>query len=201
MLTVTRPAASHDLTTLAAVKTAMEVTGTDDDAFLAHLITRASDTIRAWCNRVFSVETVRETLRLDRYRPELVLIRFPVVSIASVTVGGTALDAADYEADSTHGVLYRLVARGKFMCWPSDVVVVEYSAGYVLPGNDDRTLPHDIEAAALALVRSSYHIRDRDPSLKSVTLGSTAINYQSGAETMPPDVALILSAHRQPAVG
>lgn len=48
MLTVITSAASHDLTTVAAVKAELAVSGSGDDAWLADTITRASATVRRW---------------------------------------------------------------------------------------------------------------------------------------------------------
>jgi hypothetical protein len=207
MLTVIAPAASSDLTTRATVKAELQIAGGGDDDFLSSAITRASAAVSRWCNRVFPLETVRETFRLDRTRPELVLSRFPVVSIASVTVDGTALDpAADFEADGDRGILYRLDSRGKFMCWPSAVVVVEYSAGFLLPGDPNRTLPDDIERAALLLVKAEYFARIRDPLVKSEDVsGALSTSFWVGGfgngASLPPDVEGFLTPHRNPAMG
>lgn len=195
MLTVITPAPAIDLTTVAAVKAELAVSGSGDDAWLADAITRASATIRRWCNRVFAAETVRETYRLARPVPELLLSRLPVVTIASVTVDGTALPAPVYEADTEKGVLYHLDSRRRFLCWSGDVIDVEYTAGFALPGAAGRTLPEDVEKAAIALVKAAYFARTRDPLVKSESIegvGSTA--YWVG-DAIPPDIAGLLSGY------
>ena len=206
MLNVITAAASSDLTTRAMVKAELGITGGGDDAWLDTTITRASAAIARWCNRTFALETVRDTFRLDRYLPDLSLSRFPVVSIASVTVAGTALDpAADYEAGADNGLLYRIDSRGKFMCWPSEVVVVEYDAGFVLPGQQGRTLPPDVEQATILLVKETWFARGRDPLVKMediAGIGRTDLWVgPRGDDDMPPDIAGLLSRHRMPAMG
>ncbi len=195
MLTVITPAASHDLTTVAAVKAELALSGSGDDAWLADTITRASATVRRWCNRVFAAETVRETYRLARPVPELLLSRLPVVTIASVTVDGSTLASTEYETDTEKGVLYHLDSRRRFLCWSADVIEVEYTAGFTLPGAVGRTLPEDVEKAAIALVKAAYFARTRDPLVKSESVegvGSTA--YWVG-DAMPPDIAGALSGY------
>lgn len=81
ILTVTSAADSHDLTTLAAVKTALGITTGDDDARINTWITQAIERIETYCNRVFVVETVSEVFRLDRSLDKLVLGRAPVTTI------------------------------------------------------------------------------------------------------------------------
>lgn len=204
MLTVTSPAASYDLTTLAAVKTALEVTGSDDDAFLSDLIERASGFIAAWCNRVFARETVEETFRLSRPAYHVQLARWPVASIATISEAGTALTSAEWEMDASTGTLYRLGSSDNRCTFPAAKIVVSYTAGYLLPGDAGRTLPAEVEGACIALVSLAYHQKGRDPLVKSATLGQTALSYWSGGngeDGMPADVAPILMRYRQMAMG
>lgn len=202
MLIVTTPATSQALTTLAAVKAALDVTGSNDDAFLSSTITSVSAVIARWCRRTFALETVTETCRLNRYQPEIVVSRFPVVTVTSVTIGGTALDSSEFETDSERGILYRLDANGKYVCWPSDVVVVEYSAGYVLPSEHERTLPEDIEKAAILLCKVDYYARNRDPLLKSDAVeGIITQTFWVGGSGLPPDVEMLLSPYRVVTLG
>lgn len=202
MLTVITPAASHDLTTVAAVKAELAVSGSGDDAWLADTITRASATVRRWCNRVFAAETVRETYRLARPVPELLLSRLPVVTIASVTVDGAAYASGSYEADVDAGVLRRLTERGRYQCWDAATTVVQYDAGYVLPGEPGRTLPEDVERATILLVKAGWHARIRDPMQRSTSVdGVGADAFWTGAPTLTPDVVDLLEPHRLTVVG
>ncbi|MCW2246209.1 hypothetical protein M2352_001800 [Azospirillum fermentarium] len=108
MLTVITPAVSQQLTTLAAVKTELKLSGTADDDWLSEVIDRASATIRRWCGRTFALETVRETFRLLAPTETLSLSRWPVASIVSVSETGNTLTAGDYETEDDVGFVYRL---------------------------------------------------------------------------------------------
>ena len=90
--TVLVPATSYDLTTLATIKDdlAIPAADTSSDATLARFITEQSALVAQYCNRVFPVETVRDTFFLDRdpypYQvtgmlSELQLTRWPVVAV------------------------------------------------------------------------------------------------------------------------
>ncbi|ALG71923.1 hypothetical protein VY88_10540 [Azospirillum thiophilum] len=207
MLTVITPATVMDLTTVAAVKAELAVSGSGDDAWLADAITRASAIIRRWCNRVFAAETVRETYRLARPVPELLLSRLPVVTIASVTVDGTALASTVYEADAEQGTLYRLDSRRRFLCWSGDVIDVEYTAGFTMPGAVGRTLPEDVEAACIALCVRAYHAKGRDPALRSYTNVDVETfslldpDKAGGDGGLPADVAERLQPYRSVVLG
>lgn len=62
-----------------------------------------------------------------------------------------------------------------------DSYSVNYTAGWVLPSTQSttstsyevRTLPYDVEGAAVTLVRSAYFGRDRDPLVKSERTGDS----------------------------
>lgn len=167
MLTVIAPATATALTTVEAVKAELDLTGTANDAWLADAIARASDQIASWCGRVFARETVLESFRLSRPMPSLALSRWSVAAIAGVTEDGVALDAGAYEVSATDGILYRLNAKGRYLSWPAVTAEVEYTAGWLLPGQVGRNLPGDIEQAAIDLVARAYHARGRDPALRS----------------------------------
>jgi uncharacterized phiE125 gp8 family phage protein len=202
MLTVTVPAESNDLTTLAAVKAELGVTGGGDDAKLAGYIKQASDTVTSYCNRVFAIETVSETLRLDQRRDELILSRFPVTALASIVENGVTLASTDYELDGDTGVIRRLRDDGPWS-WPQGKIVVAYAAGYILPGAIGRNLPQDIERAVILLVGRYASITPQDQLLRRETvegIGSTEV-FQLGSSGLPPEVTALLTNYRMPAIG
>lgn len=206
MLTVTVPAASYRLTTLAAVKTELGLTAGTDDALLTALIDRASAAVMRYCNRGFALETVTETLRLSGPVRELSLSRWPVVSIASVTENSAALATGDYEINPATGLLIRLDPSDAPRWWPSGKIAVTYQAGYLLPGDSGANLPADIEQATIGLVRLAWFTRDLDPLVKSeeVTGIGTITRWVGGfsdGASLPADIAWLLAPHRQPAIG
>lgn len=206
MLTVTTPAESHRLTTLASVKGELRLTGGGDDEFLLDMIDRASAVIRRWCNRSLALEAVREVVRSTNPAPTLLLSRWPVVSVTSVAIGTTDLADTEYEAETDNGMLYRLTAGDSRCPWPVGKITIDYQAGYVLPGQPGRTLPDDIERAAIMLVKAGWFSRTRDPLVRSEDVaGVMSTSFWVGGFTdgasLPPDVGGLLSPHRQPALG
>lgn len=203
MLTIIAAAAETKLTTVAAARAELQVTSGADDAWLAQLIDQASDAVRSWCSRIFAVETVRESIYPDQPARSLMLARWPVVALTSLTINGTTEDVANVEAEDS-GRLFRIDAGGYHTPWPSGRIVVEYSAGYVLPGLPARTLPNDIERAALSLVKASWFARTRDPLLRSEEVPdvySAAWAVPSGRDALPPDVESLLSPYRNVRLG
>ena len=73
-----------------------------------------------------------------------------------------------------------------------------------MPGEEGRTLPPAIEAAAVSYVGSMWSSRDRDPMLRSVEIpGVITRDYYSpnraGGESalLPPDVASMLEPFKR----
>jgi hypothetical protein len=201
-LTIIEPAVETKLTTVAAVKAELQVSTGADDAYLTTLIDQASDAIRAWCKRAFAVETVREIIRPAAPGRPLMLSRWPVIEIISSTVNGTVEDVVNFEAEDS-GQLLWLDSSGYRTSWPSGRIVVEYRAGYVLPGRPGRTLPNDIERAAISLVKGSWFARNRDPMIRSESVeGAGSTDYFSGTVSrLPPDVESLLSPYRNVTLG
>lgn len=199
MLTILSPAASRRLTTLEAVKTELAIADTAQDAFLAALIDQASDAITAWCGREFARETVRETIFMDVAHGSMILSRCPVVSIATIQMGAWTLSPTQAEIGES-GLLYRVEEDGRRIAWLPGRYTIEYDAGFVLPGETGRTLPADVERAAIIAVKSLYLSRDRDPLLRSEEVaGVASFSYTTGAEGhasgLSVDVRALLSAH------
>lgn len=207
--TVTEPAGSFDLTTVAAVKADLGITGTDNDAYLGVLISRSSDDIASFCNRVFPVEGMRESFYPQReffsYQvtggvDELHLSRWPLVSVESVVENGAELvEGADYLVDAENGLLTRLDGLSYPRAWPVWPVVVTYSAGFA-------TIPATVEGACSRLVRARWFARARDPLIRSEqTEGIGRTDYwvsdNPSAGNLPPEIADALDNFRVPVIG
>ncbi len=162
------------LTTLEAFKAQMGITVSEKDDLIEQIIARASGRIADTTRRVLARETVAETFRArlntsGMVTPEaapLILARYPVSSIQSVTVDGEALAADGYEVDPASGLLYRL-SSGFWCSWTGARIVVAYTAGYILPGNSDTNLPPALEEACLGIARMRWFNDSRDPLVKS----------------------------------
>lgn len=202
ILTVTTEADSRDLTVLATVKAELQIDPgvTKFDALLSNQwIPQASAAVATYCNRVFARETVTETWRNVRDQNALVLARYPVSSITSVTVDGTALAASEYEYDAATGLIYRLSSDTR-IDWCADKIVIAYAGGYALIGD----LPFDIERATVLLCKFYRYTLAQNPLIKREDIpGVIETEYwvmPEGSPAMPRDVTDLLDPHRSIAV-
>jgi uncharacterized phiE125 gp8 family phage protein len=193
MLTVITPTSNQDLATLATVKAALGIADSSEDTTLPPLITRASAAIAKHCNRVLLQETVEESLRDPGN--SIMLARYPVNSITTVTEDGTLLVAADYEADPASGVVER-IRSDRVTCWARGSTVIRYQAGYPVTG-----MPPDIVQALVMLVAHYRAQAGRDPLLRAEeTRDIERLEYfiptQDG---LSAPIEGLLTNHRKPA--
>lgn len=213
MLTITSPAATTDLTTLAAVKAELGITTTTDDAYIATLIAAASAAAVAWCRRTFAHTGYSETFRPSSLTggysgspasSRLRLGAWPVASVVSVAEGTAPLAPTDYELDAEAGILWRLDAAGNRIAWPNSKITVAFSAGWLLPNEVGRTLPVDIERAAILLTKTSYMARARDPLVKAESVAGVLDTQfwvgAVGASSLLPEAENLLAPYRLPPI-
>lgn len=161
--------------TLPELREAVGITDRNSDAALIRLGARVAASLARACKieasgatpATFRQETITVTYRRQRrhfelnHPEELILPRRPVVSIASVTEDGVTLDATDYEADTSAGLLYRLCDSYRTYWWALTTVVV-FDAGW-------DTVPDELKLAAAKtanLIWASNGPAPRDPNLK-----------------------------------
>ncbi|HEU5018358.1 MAG TPA: phage head-tail connector protein [Pseudolabrys sp.] len=198
MLEVIAPADSFDLITLADIKAELGITGTTEDANLARWITAASDSVARYCRRVFAAQTYRETFRVAA-KPDLVLTRYPVGDVVSVVENETTLAADETEIETDSGVLRRLI-NDRLAWWACGKIVVTYRAGFA-DVTDTPSLPAPIERATIMLVSLFRQRAQRDPAVRQVTHGDTAVTYGLGqlgadADALPAEVTALLASYR-----
>ncbi len=211
ILTVTAAAESFDLVTSEDVQLELGY-ATSEQAWIDAKITRASAAVATHCKRVFAKQTYSELFRPDRSVEALVLAEYPVRSVTSVTVDGTALETTDYEVDPASAMVYRLCGDAR-ICWYGCKITVAYIAGYVLPDTvpdeDEETddvpdLPQDIQDAMILLMSSARAAKGRDPTLKSEDIpGVRSSSWWIGGvgddtAAFPPEVAALLAPHVRP---
>jgi hypothetical protein len=186
MLTVLNEAASYDLVSLSDAKAALDITGSDQDAKIAGWIEQASAAISTHCNRVFAAEKIEETFRPNHGCIGLVLARYPIVTITSITEG----DEAFYEADFKSGCVNRLY-RDRYAAWSNDKITVVYEAGF-----DD--IPADVQRAVIVFIQHIKSAEGRDPYLRSeaVTDIQSLSYFNPSSEVPPPEVASLIEPYR-----
>lgn len=210
IVTVLTPAASYDLTTLAAVQDDLGIIAPTSSTltFLARLITRASATIRQYCNTTFQAEIIKEEIYPLKQDWSGVAVggmslirlsRWPVVSIASITEGfapniTTLVSAVDYRLVPDMGHLFRLDSMTYPDRWRVLPVVVTYTSGY-------SAVPADVEDACSRLVKMRYLARTRDPALRQEDVpGVYSAAYQISSSGLPADVTDMLDRYRVPVI-
>jgi len=206
---VTTPATNEMLTTVARVQGDLGITG--NDAAITTAIEEASSRIEAELGYHLALETVTQTFRagFNGYSEAvtaLALERTPVVEIDGITMDASALVDGEWIIDEVSGLLYWVDgSSGLSTPWRfAASVAVSYSGGWVMPGDEGRTLPPALEAAAVAYCRSMLASRERDPMLRSVEIpGVITRDYYStnraGGESvlLPPDVASMLAPFKR----
>ncbi|MCW2195040.1 hypothetical protein AB7M45_007813 [Bradyrhizobium elkanii] len=223
MFTVATPAATKALTTLEAVKADLGISGSAEDAYLTEKINQASAAVCAYLrvpqasdgSMTLASEELVQTFRFEDHgirrfsgvgaanpRRHLILARRPVTAVASVVVGDTALQEADFEIDGAAGLLSRL-RNDRVSSWHGcHKVVVSFTAGYRLQdAGNDRTLPYDIEKAVIDLVKGARSARKRDPLLKEIEVVDVDrkvfwVGGTPGSSTLPPEIAATLDQWR-----
>lgn len=213
-LTVTSGPSSTDLTTKAEVKEELEITSTDDDQLFDDLIARASEAINRELGRGrdgLAEQTYEEQLGAHG-DPYLTVSRTPVTNVASVTRDGEAVTDVEIH-DAEAGLLYRkdgfrsteaaTTHLGPAIRQPHEAhpdYTVTYTAGWVMPGASGRTLPHDLEKAAIETVKAWYKARDRDPDVASVALGDAQVDFRNDEkrrQALPASALELLAPFRR----
>lgn len=212
-VTVITRAAAKRLTTSENAKLELGRTfGADANQQLDRFIDAVSAQVATFCRRTFGREVVRERLErsrlwTDREPQGLRLSRAPVVRIVAASMDGNALTDADYELDG--GSLFFL-REGLRRCWPGRFVVIDYEAGWLLPGEDRdgstaEDLPADLERAVIQLVGAAMSAAGRDALVKSETVegvGSTDWYVQGSAALLAhPEAEAALMAYRRGLLG
>jgi hypothetical protein len=158
-------------TMLADVKAYLGLTTTAEDAQITAMLGPALRMAEAYCSRALVRRAIVETLFGDGVDTFLVR-EAPILSVASIKVGGQTQTLTDFYIDKNHGAI-KWKSSGP--AWPdnwsdwgnafgqsfnafSGEVVVTYDAGY-------STLPELVTQAIAEIVKVSRNLRKRDPSV------------------------------------
>lgn len=196
--------AETKLTTLSRVKAELSISNNENDVILGEKIDEATSDIEAKLRRTLCRVTLQETFWEVGMAESLLLDRWPVASVTSVTVDDVALSASEYRLNGDAGILYRLDSTGYPMSWcAAKSVIVLYAGGYLLPGETGRNLEKALEGACVDLVSSYWFARGRDPLIKSENVpGLGSVEYWVGAVgeagELPPSVMSKISPFRRP---
>ncbi len=163
------------LTTIDTVKMQLGITGTAEDDRLDFIVKAVSAAIESYCKRAFGKTDYEHTF-YPTYNKYLYLEEYPIREVQKVTLGDDELDATDYKVQKGR-------LRKKEGTWNKEVIV-EYTAGYVLPGDEDteaappiiRDLPYDLEAACTYYATVNYNT-SASAGYKSERVDVLQVNY------------------------
>ena len=190
------------LTTIAAIKSALDITTTAKDTLITTLEADASAWIETECARTFGSASYTELFSPGRDRrvqnngARLVVKQYPIISVTSLhedsdrVFDATALiAAADYWSDD-YGV--NLYADGDTVAFvPGErTVQLIYVAGYA-------TIPSDLTRAAIMCAVHLFYKADRQKqNVASESLGGVTVSYLN--EIMPKEARAIVDRYRRP---
>lgn len=195
-----------DLTTRDTVKTSLLISGTDDDSFIDTLIKTASSFIQKYCNKDFARTRVIEKVKPFRDLSVLKITNYPVTEIHSVSYNGTALEAAGYITDrKSQGIIDAAENTNFLICGKFYKYEVDYTYGYLLPGEVGRNLPDDIERACVQLVKNIYLTRDIHSGLKMMDVPEVFRGAFAGGDLpntafnqyVSPEIKMLLHPYRK----
>ena len=174
------------LTTIEAVKEQLCIP-TDDtsqDNMLERMIKAATDAIEAECRRDFEKQEYEESYYVDSFK--IILQGYPVDTIAEIKLDDK--EVTDYALNKNKGFVVapnRENFQGHFE--------VKYTAGYILPGENNRDLPHDIENACITLAVEQYNIQGA-AGIKMENVDQLRIQYSE--QDMPKAVKRVIERHK-----
>jgi hypothetical protein len=190
------------LTTLERVKLELNITGTTHDRLLRLKIKEATSDIEA------RIRPIRRAAVVEDFWPEapiglssqkisrsiLPLSRYPISTVTSIIVDGTAVGIGAYRIVHDTGELHFLDSAGAPSLWDAaTLATVTYSAGYLFPEDTGEDLPPVLESAAVEMLTMFWMARGRDPLLKSEeNPGVSRFEYWVGAigptGDLPPSI-------------
>jgi len=207
------------MTTLADVKAMLGITDMDQDIRLENLINRTSAMIAHYCDRVFIRSTYTAETHTGTNRQALCLRQWPIVSVSSVTSGGTALATTEYELkpqDMERGVLYKADGWNQNTTYATGLTSdtwasgrdysVTYIAGYYMPtqvgytGGADGSLPMELVSLCETMVASANLAwKYQALGLKRITEGALTYEWGTaaayGPHGLPADLEAIIARY------
>lgn len=201
-INILTPAECNDFTTLEAVKTYFNINDESQDAKIMQGIKYASDFIRSFTGRLFAEETLIETVR-GFGTNYLMLSRYPITNIAAIMQNGEVI--TDFEISNPEsGLIFRKVgwdwSAASFGGISADPVPnseaytysVQYTGGYCMPCamGCTRTLPYDIEQAAIELI--GMYMDQTPLNVSQIKVGDYSTTYRGG---VPASITGILKQY------
>ena len=186
------------LTTLDNVKLflGIDVDDNSKDELLDEMINIISDSVQSFIDREFKNQNYIENINGNGRR--IINVRhYPITLINEIKINDVVIDSSEFEIttdDAERGQIYRELG------WNMKTTVVglnfdrgqqlrnikiNYVAGYILPYDPQRTLPHDIEGIVKTLVSNEFtQVQNGVGNLKKLTEGALTYEWVNGLTYM-----------------
>ena len=191
-----------DATTLARVKTLLDITDTAHDALLSLMVTSVSKRIEAYIDRPLMLEARTEEYHAAPRTNVLFLKAAPVASITSVIndslwnfAAGTTVDSDLYHVDVESGRLYLQFDLASHR----NAVQVIYTAGFAANTTDLIANYPDIAMAADCQVVAQWRRKNNPQGSKRTTRGGST-EFEAPLQLIP-EVIETLSPYRRISFG
>lgn len=178
--------AENDLTTLAILKTYINV-GSTNDTLLQQLLTSASAAIQGYCNRDFISKSYTKTFNGNGSN-RMVLPDYPLSAVSALTISGVAVNAA---ASITSAGFYfydnMIMLNGYAFGRGYGNITITYTAGF-------SPVPDDLVQACVGTVQYWLNDRQRGGEI-SRSMGGQSITYSQ--KDMPEWCKTILNQRKR----
>lgn len=182
---------TKDITTVANVKSFLDISGTTQDSLLELLIKTVTDLVQSYCNRAFVQIAYTQEEYDGTGTKELLLKNYPIKISSGFTLernnasdnsdSWETVDAEDYFVDADRGIVTKLTEF-----WPEkNKYRVTYTAGYER-STDTGSLawPYDLELACIALTAILYN-RRKAMGIKNESVGDFSVTFSDALEEDP----------------
>lgn len=195
------------LTTLTAVRNKLRLTDFSQDVILEDLINEVSDTFVEVCGRKFHYEAGIVEKVKGQGTTLIVVNRTPIISIASITVNGTVLDASGYSIDNAEaGTIFRgtgwtwtnrFAAGVTYDAYPGSEeksIAVTYTGGWVTPAQAaadltlTRNMTYALERLCIDAVVASYRDFGVNQSITVEKFQGASATFERDEFGLPPTV-------------
>lgn len=208
--------ADNALIELDHLKDELSISGSGEDDKLSRIINSASQQIEKYIGRILYYEADIVEKSAGFGTSFLLTKRTPLHSISSITYDGDTVDSDNYEihGDGGSGQIYRKsgwnwtaqsIASPSYDPLPGTeqkLYQITYTAGWITAKQETdavgtRTLPYDIEDAALLLSISRYRNLGSSMGIQSESLLGGKVRYFDSANRgMPQVVKAMLDPYR-----
>jgi hypothetical protein len=149
-----------DLTTIANVKSWLQIKSNEFDDDLTRLITASSVFAQSWMNRNIITSAYVEK-RSGHGGQNMMTSNYPLVTVDSVTVDGLVIPAISYTFDA-----HEIFLVNGYFTRAKNNVALGYTAGYA-------TVPADIEQGIIETIALRWKERDRIGLTSKAMAGET----------------------------